>query len=135
MFSNQRANSLRPLCFEHHGEMSLVEAVSGNGSTAHQELEYACQASDCFVRYTGVHGYFIAPRNGSGFEEQVLPRVRCPHDGAPMYLAQVRAEERDFRLWRCPICKAASTSGQILVAARQYPGTPLPRIEYKRSMS
>lgn len=116
MLSNQIANTLQPLCYEHHTEMSLVQMVSGNGSTPHQELEYACQASDCFVRYTGVHGYFTAPRNGSGLEEEILPHVRCPHDEAPMYLTQVRPEERSFRLWRCPLCKAASTSGQVLAA-------------------
>lgn len=118
MLENQLADSLRPLCYEHHTEMSLVQVVSRNGGTPDEELEYACQASDCSVRYTGVRGYFIAPRNGSGFEDEIRPRVRCPHDDAPMYLAQIRSEERGFRLWRCPLCKAASTGGQMHAAAR-----------------
>ena len=116
MLSNQLADSLRPLCYEHHTEMSLVQMVSGNGGPP-QELEYTCQASDCFVRYTGVRGYFIAPRNGSGVAEEILPRVRCRHDQAPTYLAQVRPEEKSFRLWKCPLCNGAFTSGDVLAAA------------------
>ena len=117
MLWHQLANSLQPLCYEHHTKMNLVQAVSGNGNTPHEELEYACQVSDCPVHYTGAHGYFIVPRNGSGLEEEILPHVCCPHDGARMYLGEVRPEERSFRLWTCPLCKAASTSGQVLAAA------------------
>jgi len=29
-------------------------------------------------------------------------RVRCPHDGTPMYQAEIDLEKRGFRLWRCP---------------------------------
>ena len=117
MHPNQPSSGLRPLCYEHHTEMRIVPMVSGNGRTPYQELEYACQVSDCFVRYNGEHGYFIVPLNGSGLEEEILPRVRCPHDEAPMYLGEVRPEERSFRLWRCPLCKAASATGQVLAAA------------------
>lgn len=116
MLSNQPANSLRPLCFEHHTEMSLVQMVSGNGGTPPQELEYACKSPDCLVRYTGVDGYFIAPRDGSGLENEILPLVHCPHDKALMHLAQVRTEARSFRFWRCPLCKAVSRNGQVLAA-------------------
>ena len=115
MLANQLADSLRPLCYEHHTEMSLVQMVSGNGGP--QELEYVCQASDCFVRYRGVRGYFIAPRNGSALDKEIQPRIRCPHDGALMYLGEVRPEQRSFRLWRCPFCNGAFTSGPVLAAA------------------
>lgn len=117
MRSNKPSSSLQPLCYEHHTEMSLVQMVPGNGNTPHQGLEYACQVPNCFVRYTGAHGYFVVPRNGSGLQEEILPSVRCPHDGALMYLGEVRPEDRSFRLWRCPLCKAASASGQVLAAA------------------
>lgn len=85
--------------------------LSGNGGESLPVSEYVCQVHGCFVRYTSAHGHFVAPDNGSGLEEEILPRVRRPHDGAPMYLGEVRPRERNFRLWRCPRCKATSRSG------------------------
>lgn len=117
MLSHQPGSSLQPLCFEHHGEMGLVSAVSGNGTRPAQEPEYACQESDCSVRYTSAAGYFIAPRQAGPADEEILPRVRCAHDGAPMYLGEVSPQERSFRLWKCPVCTVTSTTGQALVAA------------------
>ena len=111
MPSNQLASILHPLCYEHHTKMNLAQIVSGNDNPL-EKVEHACQVSDCFVRYTHERGYFIASRNGPGLQEERLPQVRCPHDGALMYLGEVRPEERSFRLWRCPLCKAASISGQ-----------------------
>ena len=115
MLPNQLANSLQLLCYEHHTAMSVVQMVLGNGS-APQEIQYACQGSDCSARYTREHGYFIAPRNGSGPEKEILPQVRCPHDGALMYLAEVRPQERSLRLWRCPLCSAARANTEVTAA-------------------
>lgn len=117
MRSNQPPSSLHPLCYEHHTAMKLVQVISENGSTPHRELDYACQLSDCFVRYSGARGYFLAPPNGHQVDDEILPHVRCPHDEALMYLEEVRPEVRSFRLWSCPLCKAASTSGHVLAAA------------------
>lgn len=109
---DQLANSLRPLCYEHHAEMRLVPTVSGNGTKPTREPKYACQESDCQVYFTSAEGYFVVPHETGQVEEEMLPRVRCPHDGALMYLGEVRPRERSFRLWRCPLCAAASTSEQ-----------------------
>ena len=117
MLSNQQASSLQPLCYEHHTEMKLVPPDSGNGPKPAQEPRYACPVSNCSVRYTSAEGYFLAPRPGEHAENEILPRVRCPHDRAPMFLSEVRQQERSFRLWKCPLCKAASKNGQTLAAA------------------
>ena len=116
MLSNQLANGLQPLCYEHHTEMRLVPVVSGNEANPTQEHRYACQESDCLVRFTSTEGYLVASHETGQVEEEILPRLRCPHDEASMYLAEIRPQERSFRLWRCPLCKTTSTSGQILVA-------------------
>ena len=114
MLSNQPESSPQPLCYEHHAEMRLVHMVSGNGARPAQDPTYACQKSDCLVRYTSMEGYFFAPSEGGQVEEEALPRVRCPHDAAPMYLEEVHPHERSFRLWRCPLCRATSASGRHL---------------------
>lgn len=117
MVANQRANGLQPLCFEHHTEMRLVPAVSGNGAHPGQEPKYACQESDCLVCFTTRDGYFLAPSETALVEEEILPSVQCPHDGAPMYLGEVRPEESSFRQWRCPRCSAASSNNHAPATA------------------
>ena len=117
MLSNQLGSILKPLCYEHHREMRPVHKLWGKIWKSLPAPEYACQASDCLVRYTSVQGYFIAPDKASELDGEILPRVRCPRDGAPMYLGEVRPRERSFRLWRCPLCSATSTSGHALAAA------------------
>lgn len=116
MLSKQPGSGLQPLCYEHHKEMRLNSKVSRNGTTSAQEPEYACQQSDCSVRYTSSAGYFIARREGSQAEEEILPHVRCAHDDAPMYLGEVRPDENRFRLWKCPLCQAASINGETVAA-------------------
>ena len=118
MLPNRPANSLQPLCYEHHTEMRSVPVVSGNGNGTQpvQEPKYACQESDCPVCFTSITGYFVAPHETAQVEDEILPRVQCPHDGAPMYLGEVRPQERSFRLWICPLCTATSAS-QALAAA------------------
>lgn len=119
MPSNQQANSLQPLCYEHHTEMRFVHIASGNGNGTEpvQELKYACQQSDCPVCFTATEGYFVAPREAGQLEKEILPRVRCPHDGAPMYLGEVRPQERSFRLWKCPLCPTIATNNHALATA------------------
>jgi hypothetical protein len=117
MLSHQSESIPQPLCFEHHSEMRLVSAVSGNGNGSAHEREYACQESDCLVRYTSAAGYFLAPSKAAPPEHEILPHVRCAYDDAPMYLGDVSREERSLRLWKCPLCKATSINGKTLIAA------------------
>ncbi len=42
-------------------------------------------------------------------------RVRCPHDGTPMYQAEIDLEKSGFRLWRCPQCDGRRTNEEGLV--------------------
>lgn len=90
---------------------------NGNGTEPAQEPKYACQESDCPVCFTSKAGYFVAPHETGQAEKEILPRVRCPHDAAPMYLGEVRPQERSFRLWRCPLCSATATSNHALATA------------------
>lgn len=119
MLANQLVNNLRPLCYEHHTEMKPVPIVSGNGNGTKpaQELKYACEQSGCPVRFTSTEGYFVAPHETGQAEKEILPLVRCPHDEAPMYLGEIRPEERSFRLWRCPLCSTTSTNNHALATA------------------
>lgn len=108
MLTNRLASNLQPLCYEHHCAMRRLPVVRGNGANPVQEPKYACQKSGCLVRYSRSEGYFVASQKRDRVAGDILPRVRCPHDGAPMYLGEVRPQERSFRLWRCPLCKIAS---------------------------
>ena len=90
MLANQLANSLQPL-----GVLGFLRRL----------------------RFTTTEGYFVAPHETGQVEDEILPRVRCQHDGAPMYVREVRPKERSFRPWRCPLCSATSTSAQLLSAA------------------
>ena len=117
MVANQLANGLQPLCYEHHTQMRPVPVVSGNGSHPAEQPPYACQQPDCLVRFTSTEGYFLARHEIALAEEEILPRVQCPHDGAPMYLGEVRPQERSFRLWKCPRCSAASTSNHAFATS------------------
>ncbi|OLE01471.1 MAG: hypothetical protein AUG82_11180 [Ktedonobacter sp. 13_1_20CM_4_53_11] len=45
----------------------------------------------------------------------MVPRVRCARDGAPMYLAEINPEKRGLRLWTCPQCGARHTNEEGLV--------------------
>lgn len=117
MLANQLANGPQPLCYEHHTEMRPVPVVSGNGAHPAPEPQYACQQSDCPVRFTTKDGYLLAPPEIGQVEEEILPRIKCPHDQTPMYLAEVRPQEKSFRLWRCPLCSATSTNNHALATA------------------
>jgi len=45
----------------------------------------------------------------------MTPRVACPRDGQPMYLAETNPEKKAFRLWRCPQCHSSRTNEEDLV--------------------
>jgi hypothetical protein len=106
MPATQPSKKLRALCHEHHVEMRL-----------NQSLTYVCTEHDCLVRYNTSRGYFMLSQNGN-IEEDMVPRVRCPHDGAPMYLDEISVEKRDFRLWRCPQCEASRSNEEGLIGSQ-----------------
>ncbi len=117
MPATQPSKELRPLCHEHHVEMKLNQRLPSSEGNATQALTYACAESDCFVHYSMSRGYFVLSQNGNTNELDMVPRVRCSHDGTPMYLAEIDREKRAFRLWRCPQCDARRTNEQGLVGA------------------
>jgi hypothetical protein len=78
---------------------------------------YACRESGCFIRYSSLQGYFIEPQDVDKSDLEIKPVVHCPKDWHPMYLAEVRAERKSFRLWKCPECNATRTNAESNSAA------------------
>ena len=109
----QPSKELRTLCYEHHVEMRRQQSLLDGSDDA--GAAYGCTQPECFVHYSINRGYFILSHNGNGNEPDMLPRVRCPHDGEPMYLVEIDREKRDFRVWRCPQCDARRTNEEGLV--------------------
>ncbi len=114
MPSLQMKRDLSALCYEHHIEMRFGQVVLQTSGERTQILAYTCPEPDCLVRYHASHGYFVADQNGNGNEREMTPNVRCPHDGALMYLAEILPEHRSFRLWKCPQCNINHSSGSNL---------------------
>ena len=111
----QPSKELRALCHEHHGEMRLNQSLLNCEDDARHPLAYACTEPDCLVHYSIYRGYFILSKNGNTNELDMVPRVRCRHDGTPMYLAEINREKRDFRLWICPQCDGRCTNEEGLI--------------------
>ena len=115
MPATQPSKELRALCYEHHAEMRLNQSLLNSEGDPIQELAYACTGPDCLIHYNIYRGYFILSQNGNTNELDMVPRVRCSHDGTPMYLAQIDPDKRDFRLWRCPRCDGRRTNEEGLI--------------------
>ena len=114
MATPQPCKQFHALCHEHHIEMKLVEAfVESVGPQTHA-LAYACPQPDCGVHYAPQNGYFVLPKNGKA-ELDMTPRVTCPRDGQPMYLAETNPEKKAFRSWRCPQCDSTRTNEEDLL--------------------
>jgi hypothetical protein len=112
MPATQPSKELRALCYEHQVKMrSFVNSDGG----ATRTLAYACTQPDCLVQYNIYRGYFVLSQNGSTNELEMVPRVRCLHDGTPMYLAEINPEKRGFRLWICPQCDGRCTNAEGLI--------------------
>jgi hypothetical protein len=111
----QPSKELRAFCHEHHVEMRLNQSFVNNDGDATQMLAYACTKPDCLVHYNIFRGYFILTQNGNTNEMDMVPRVRCANDDAPMYLAEINPAKRGFRLWACPQCGARRTNEEGLV--------------------
>ncbi len=115
MPATQPSKELRALCHEHHVEMRLNQSLSNSEGKARQTLAYACMEPDCLVHYNIYRGYFILSQNENTNELDMVPSVRCLHDGRPMYLAEIDREKRDFRLWKCPQCDGRCTNEEGLI--------------------
>ena len=109
------SKELHALCHEHHAVMQLNQSLINSEDNGKQALAYACTKPDCLVRYNVFRGYFMLSRNGNTNQMDTVPEVRCPHDGAPMYLGEIDREKKDFRLWRCPQCDGRRTNAEGLV--------------------
>lgn len=95
---------LHVLCYQHHSQMVPKPSVG-----AKEPASYACREAGCLVRYDASAGYFLDTEDPKILELEIRPKIRCSHDGRLMYLAEVRPEQRSFRLWRCPECDASCT--------------------------
>ena len=115
MPATQPGKELRALCHEHHVEMRLNQSLVNSAGKAKQTLAYACTEPDCLVHYNIPGRYFMLRQNGNTNELDMVPRVRCPNDGTPMYLTEIDLEKRGFRLWRFPQCDARRTNGEGFV--------------------
>ena len=117
MPATQPSKELRALCHEHHVEMRLNQSLSNSEGCATQTLAYACTDPHCLVHYNISRGYFTLSQNGTTNEPDMVPTVRCLHDGMPMYLAESDQEKRNFRLWRCPQCDGRRTNEEDLISS------------------
>jgi hypothetical protein len=109
---------LHVLCYEHHTEMRLSRILLKIGKKSRQTAAYVCDVPGCVVRYNRPRGYFITNQDGSQIEEETTPRVSCPHDRQLMYLAEVRPEQRGYRLWRRPECSMSRTNEELSRASQ-----------------
>ena len=115
MPATQPSKELRALCHEHHVVMRLNQRILNSKGDAKHALAYACTEPDCLVHYNIYRGYFILSQDGNAIEPDMVPSVRCLHDGTPMYLAEIDREKRDFRLWKCPQCDGRRTNEEGLI--------------------
>jgi hypothetical protein len=116
MPGTQPSKELRPLCHEHHAAMQLNQSfLNCEGGDLTQTLAYACTEPDCLVHYNIYRGYFILSQSENTNELDMVPSVRCLHDGATMYLAAIDLEKSGFRLWICPQCDGRRTNEESLV--------------------
>ncbi len=115
MPATQPSKELRALCHEHHAEMRLNQSLLNSEGDPIQKLAYACTQPDCLVHYNIYRGYFMLSQNGNTNELDMVPNVRCPHDGTPMYLAEVDPDKKGFRLWICPQCDGRRTNEEGLI--------------------
>ena len=65
---------------------------------------FVCRQPGCLVRYHPSKGYFLDTDDENVLAEEILPRVRCPFDQQPMYLADSLSKSSNYRLWKCPEC-------------------------------
>ena len=115
MPATQLSKELHPLCYEHHVKMRLNQSLLNNEPDLTQPPLYACAEPNCLVHYNIYRGYFLPSQSEDTGEPEMVPDVRCHHDGMPMYLAEINQEKKGFRLWICPQCDARRTNEEGLV--------------------
>ena len=106
------------LCYEHHSQMRLSRVLLKIGEKSWQITAYVCEKSACVVRYNHSRGYFITTQDGSPMGGDTVPRFSCPQDSQLMYLTEVRPQQRNYRLWRCPDCNTSRTSEELSRASQ-----------------
>jgi hypothetical protein len=109
----QTRKDLKVLCYEHHTEMRLSRIPLQIRKKSRQMAAYVCEEPGCVVRYNSSRGYFITTQDGSQLESEIMPRVSCPQDKQLMYLAEIRPNQRSYRLWRCPECDMSRTNEEL----------------------
>jgi hypothetical protein len=114
----QTRENLHVLCYEHHTQMRFSRTLLKIGKKSRQTPAYVCDVPGCVARYNRSRGYFITAQDGSQMEGETAPRVSCPHDGQLMYLAEVRPQQRNYRLWRCPECNLSRTNEELSRASQ-----------------
>lgn len=109
--------NLKVLCFEHHIQMRPSEILVKTAEKSEQTPGYVCEEPGCLVRYSSARGYMAIAADGTQLAAELTPKVTCPEDSRPMYLAEVRAEQRNYRLWRCPACGKGLTNQELSQAS------------------
>jgi hypothetical protein len=111
----QASKDPRMLCHEHLLEMRVKRSLLNSEGDETQEITHDCRKADCLVHYNMSRGYFMLNQSGNKDEMDMMPKVRCFLDGAPMYLSEINPAKRDYRLWTCPQCGARRTNEEGLV--------------------
>jgi transposase-like protein len=101
-----------PLCYEHHVDMHVSQIRPSVGIRT-KIPRYVCPKRGCSVTYNPRQGYSVIIRKREYIAGDMIPRVSCPREGRLMYLAQVKLEKRNFRLWRCPQCGRSYTNWEL----------------------
>lgn len=99
------SKELQPLCYEHLTEMMHLPDMMLHENDllkAKEGTAFVCSELSCPVSYNTLDGYFIAAAEGDRVEKSRAPRVFCPNDRTPMYLAEIHPEHKSYRLWKCP---------------------------------
>src|SRR5690349_22233814 len=109
--------NLNVLCFEHHTQMRPSEIRQKTAEGSEQAPGYVCEEPDCLVRYSSTRGYMVIAADGTPLPGELTPKVTCPNDNRLMYLAEVRPEQRSYRLWRCPACDKSLTNRELSQAS------------------
>jgi hypothetical protein len=123
--SARARKDLQVLCYEHHIEMKLTRILLKLRSKPAEPLVYACPEPGCLVHYQNLFGYFIVLQEADTIGRDIVPGVRCFKDGQLMYLAEVRPERKDFRLWKCPRCNTSRSNQQISRTQRTHGKHPV----------
>jgi hypothetical protein len=97
--------------------MRPAQILLQTAGKSEQVPAYVCEETGCSVRYSSSLGYLTIATDGSQLGGELTPKVSCPTDSRPMYLAEVRPEQRSYRLWKCPECGRTLTNQELSQAS------------------